>query len=1072
MGEFIPNLSGARLSPSDISTYKHNQLPSLFTNFSNVITDTSKSLVGGVKDENLPIMLVSSAISEKHNYADDKNYNPYNDPNLLSYQDQMGYFAHSRSKEQSQFLIEEMKDVQENYKNMPAYIVGRILGGLTDPSSLLLFTKMGRGLLSGSRLAVSTKLGGTMAIEEQAKRQIDGKRTLTESTLITGAGFVLPYVFGGINSPYAKKAFTKFDKEADILDDLDDAVNTVFIDRSVGAKNINRIYTEEELSKLDEIVSTGLGVFGEKGPFTPVLRTLKSSSIEAKEAIENLLEIPLLQNKNLKEIPTAQSIERNVNRKKYNVFQVEEEIENLYREYLKRLGKKVPIMGTRVGLNRIKTESTWGSEDILSFKDFKTAVWKKRIGQQDPLTEIPEVAKAVEVSQKYIYKMGEEYDALGIPLMYIERQIQIIKSQIKTSTGKNKKGLEIQLSKLEEKFEYMKANGSLAKDYVNRVWLRDQITARFEEFKLLVKPMIKSNPANAKMTDEAIDELIESVKQAQPFVRFDQTKSSNPLTVSRNFRTRELRLNPEDEVILAEKGFVETDMFILQRLYFNSVAPDIEITKVFGDPMASGYKWSNDSGLKQGLKQIKEGYDVKITKAGGFKIINKERIGNTPKATKLIKEQDEVLQDIAAARDLIRGTYGLSDDPQRAFSRGVRTVKLYNSMNMLTGALAAIPDVGRILMTSGINRGFRTSWDLLTNVMSTEVAKLSKQQAYLSGEALDMVLGSRAMSMYDLENSFGVFNKFEKGASSLANVYFTYINAMNPWNTLMKSWGSAVNGTRIIEESGKWVNGTITKMQKAKLLNAGIDESSARKIYQQYQKHGLGEGANKADWKYTKIANTELWDDVEKATADIFHNALGKDINITIVTPGKGDVPLWFNTEMGGVVVQFKKFAMAATQRMLLRGMQEKDLSFLLGSLMLMGAGAMVDSIRTRSFDRSYSKKPFGEKLINAFDRSGLGGIYSDINNVVERMGNNKIGLRPLVGAGKPYSSYTTKNVMSGFGLLGPSSSQFANISSIMFDWGKGTHNNYTAKNVRRLIPFQNVWYLDSLFDNVEKGLR
>ena len=32
---------------------------------------------------------------------------------------------------------------------------------------------------------------------------------------------------------------------------------------------------------------------------------------------------------------------------------------------------------------------------------------------------------------------------------------------------------------------------------------------------------------------------------------------------------------------------------------------------------------------------------------------------------------------------------------------------------------------------------------------------------------------------------------------------------------------------------------------------------------------------------------------------------------------------------MGGVLVQFKKFAMAATQRMLLRGMQERDLSFL-----------------------------------------------------------------------------------------------------------------------------------------------
>ena len=1063
MGDFNYNYSGPRLSPVDISSYDetgYQNLGAFFSDFTGTISDTSKSLVGGVMDENLLALTVTKALSEKQNFADDKTYNPYNDMNLLAYQDQMGYFAHSRSKEQTQILIQDMKDTQQNYQNMPAYIVGRILGGLTDPSSLLLFTKMGRGLMTGSRLAVSAKLGGTMAIEEQFKRGVAPQRTLTESTLITGAGFVLPFVFGGINSPYAKKAFTKFDKEADILDDLDDGVNTVFIDRSVGAKNINRVYTEEELSKLDEIVSTGLGVFGEKGPFTPVLRTLKSSSIEAKEAMENLLEIPLLQNKNLKEIPTAQSIERNVNRKKYNVFQAEEEIENLYREYLKRLGKKVPLMGTRVGLNRIKTENTWGSEDILSFKDFKTAVWKKRIGQQDPLTEIPEVAKAREVSQKYIFSMGEEYDRLGIPVMYMERQIQVIKSQIKTSTGKNKKGLEIQLKKLEEKFEYIKANGSLGKNYVNRVWLRDQITARFEEFKLLAKPMIKRNPANVKMTDEAIDELIESVKQAQPFVRFDKTKSTNPISVSRNFRTRELRLNAEDEVILAEKGFVETDMFILQRLYFNAVAPDIELTKVFGDPMMSGYKWSNNTGLKQGLKQIKEEYDIKITKAKG------------DKKKKLLKERDEVLDDLEAARDLIRGTYGLPDDPQRAFSRGVRTAKLYNSMTMLTGFMAAVPDVARILMTSGINRGFRNSWDLFTNSMSTEIIKLSKQQAYLSGEALDMVLGSRAMSMYDLENSFGVFNKFEKGASSMANVYFTYVNAMNPWNTMMKSWASAVNGTRIIEESGKWINGTITKMQKAKLLNAGIDESSARKIYQQYQKHGLGEDANKADWKYTKIANTELWDDAEKATADIFHNALGKDINITIVTPGKGDVPLWFNTEMGGVVVQFKKFAMAATQRMLLRGMQERDLSFLSGSLMLMGAGAMVDAIRTQAFDRSYSKKPFGEKLINAFDRSGLGGIYSDINNVVERMGNNKIGLRPLVGAGKPYSSYTTKNVMSGFGLLGPSSSQFANISSIMFDWGKGTHNNYTAKNVRRLIPFQNVWYLDSLFDNVEKGLR
>ena len=61
---------------------------------------------------------------------------------------------------------------------------------------------------------------------------------------------------------------------------------------------------------------------------------------------------------------------------------------------------------------------------------------------------------------------------------------------------------------------------------------------------------------------------------------------------------------------------------------------------------------------------------------------------------------------------------------------------------------------------------------------------------------------------------------------------------------------------------------------------------------------------------------------------------------------------------------------------------------------------------------------------------------------------------------------------MSGFGMFGPSSSQIGNISDLLMDWGKGTHNHYTARNVRRLIPFQNVWYLDWLFDDIEKGLR
>ena len=1118
MGDFLSTINKPH-SAIDITPDR----PSIWGDFNNF----GKSVHLGFFKENLFAMAIADAtVKQRVQFQDVEAYNVFNDPQLVDVYEDMGYFMHSNSPQETAWLLSRKKAEDEYATNSPGYITGRILGGLTDPTALLMFSRAGRFFFTGGRLTRGSKVGMALGGEEIIKRKLDRARTLTESTLITGGGFVLPAIFPGIarTSPEAKKIFKLFDKRADKFDLLDDAVSKAaqdvspmapqavkstkfqslsdeisilekevkrldnpwgggptgylkirkqkklkkelekkkkqlkeeeespFLEGSIGAAKIRTTFSEDEWLEMEKIAKTGLGWFGEKGMWTPIFRTLKSSSLAAKEAIGKLLENPLYQVKNFKNIASEQSIERNIARRKVQVFKAETEIEDLYKVYLQRMGKRVPM--TRIGLYLQKD-----SEGIISFSQFKRAIFLRRIGSPSDLAKIDEVAKAAAVSEKYIYSLGKEYDELGIPLMYIERQISITKSLMKNAKGAKLGGLKKTLAKLEEKLEYMKTNGSLAKNYINRVWLRDQVESRWEEFRNIVIPMIKAR--NPKLTMESIEEILESVKSAQPYVRFD-SKSSNPLAISRHFRTRELRLSKADEEKLAELGFIETDVFVLQRLYFNSVAPDIELTKVFGDPMMSGFKWTPESGYTQGINQIVEEYNKRILKTR-----------SKSKKKKLEKERDEVVQDLKAGRDLLRGTYGLPDNPQRAFSRGVRMMKLYNSMTMLTGALAAVPDVARILMTSGINRGFRTSWDMFTNVLSTEVLKLSRNQAYLSGEALDMVLGSRAMSMYDLENAFGVFNKLEKGVSRTGNMYFTYINLMNPWNTMMKSWASAVNGTRMLEEIENWIiKGKISKNNKAKLLNSGIDEVAARKIWDQYVKHGLGTGANKADWKQVRIANTEMWDEEAKATADLFHNALGRDINITIVTPGKGEVPLWFNTEMGSVVVQFKKFAAAATQRMLMRGMQEKDAAFFGGALMLLAAGAMVDATRQKAFNRSYAKKPFGQKIVDAFDRSGLGGIFSDMNNILERLTDNKIGLRPTLGAARPYGSYTQKNIMSGFGLFGPTSSQIGNISDLMWDWGRGKHTHYSAKNVRRLIPFQNVWYLDSLFDQVEKGLR
>ena len=1039
------------------------------------IVEGTKNLGRGFVKENLIALTISKTLSGK-SFDREENYNPYNDPQLIGLLGEMSYFIGSKSREETSHRIKEFYQEQRKYYQSPMYWVGRIVGGLSDPVSAALFTPYGKVLLTGSRMARSGKFGGAIASEEFLKQNIDPTRTTGEGVLITGAGFVLPMVFPGLNKiPQSKNAFKNSDQKMKFADDVDDVENTkfkltekelkaqdesTFGGASAGAAEVNKILVAKEEARILEIADTGFGWLGEKLPITPFFRTLKASVINAKRSVLGLGENPLLLKANFKDMSTdSRSVERLIALERYRIFDSETEILNLYTQYLERMGiaKKKVFKDLR---NRLtKTEG-----DILGWDDFQKAIIYKRLGVSRKGTELDEVTKAADVSQKYIYSLADQWADLRISQKYIEYHLDKVTKRLKKVKAKSIKtkadnieikSLEGQMAKLQDKLKYLDEKGPLAKNYVNRVWKRDAIAARIDEFMQIIKPMIKRN--HPKMSDKEIDDMIFNMQNSQPYVRFDKM-DNNDMAISKSFHERELRFTKEDDALLVDAGFVETDFLALQRLYYNSVVPDLKLTEKFGDPMLSG-RWMEE-GMLPGLKQISEEYNELIKKAKS----------NTYK-TKLKNEKIAVIKDLKAMRDLQRGTYGLPSDPQRSLSRGIRMLKLYNSVTMLTGALAAVPDVARILMTSGINRGFRTSWDLFTNYLATDIAKRSHRMTLLSGEAADMILGSRAMSMYDLDNAFGVFNKMEKGVSKMGNMYFTYINLMNPWNTFVKSWAGAVNGTRIIEEVENWiVKGKISKLNKTKLLSVGIDEKNAKKIWNQYTKHGSGKGGLEAEWKHVRIANTADWDDID--AAQLFNSALGKDVNITIVTPSKGDVPLWFNEEWGGVIVQFKKFAMGATQRMLLRGMQERDMNFLGGIVMLMAAGAIVDATRTKAFNRDYSKKKWGEKVVNAFDRSGLGGVFSDMNNILERMTNNKIGLRPVLGAKRPYGSYTQKNIMSGFGVLGPTSSQIGTISDIMWDWGTGKHNHYTARNVRRLIPFQNVWYLDSLFDQVEKGLR
>ena len=1036
----------------------------------------------GFASENLTSMTVDYLVNHQ-DFVPDENYNPKNDPQLRNYQDFYDQFMFSKSAAESTAIIQKLNTQAEQNYASPWYHIGKITGAFLDPSTLFLASKVGQ----------SAKVFGTaFTAEEIAKQNIDPTRPDDYVPWVVAGGYGLPYIInkmakGSIGGSTQQKII---DADKSFHAPPKTMTQEIYEDgkfinpneRPPTPGNVGAAANEQKVKPTpkqefegESFVKSNLGIFGEDGPWTNVFRVTKAASKNARNMIADILDTPLLKLKNTKEYgfkATDPSIELQLRMREVGSIEAMKDIKEQYMKYIARVQGAYPKTELGINMHNIMNSQ-------MSLAQFSREVTLTRLkGMQN---DIPEIAQAARITQDKVYgPIGKEMQELGIRKLPIERELNFWKGTMETmkkkgETSKSFKSkvdgttsqysateIKNKIAKLEER---LKASDGLIKDYVNIIYNKTNIDKNKELFKNIIREdLIKRGKY---INEKKLNTLVDDLAGHFPFQRFEKTKYTDDVKdliyeryafnrprYARATRARELNLLPETQIKLLENDFMVSDIFSLMKTYYRQVTPDILFTKKYGDPNGLGYKYIDEaqSMTFPGLYQVAEEYNIKAFKAK----TREEKV-------KIMAERNKVLEDLEAGIELVRGTYGLPADPHAWTSRAMRTMKHYNALTMLTGFFAAVADVPRTIMTSGIQRGFKTQFEMWGDMLSNKnrgIFKAGKKEAQSFAEAVDMVTGQRAMLFSDIGDMFGMSSKVEGMMGKAANFNFMYINMMSRWTEFMKSAASVTIGSRILEDSIKWSKGTLSDKFKTKLAASGIDEETARRIAQMHELHGTKTTHN-------FMANTAEWtDDLAKQR---FGAALNKDINITVVTPGKGDTPLFMNYELASTIVQFKKFAMAATQRMLMRGMQEKDMDFLFGSILLMGSGMLVDSVYTTfRFDKDYSKKSLTAKLLAAFDRSGLGGIYVDINRSIEALTDNRIGIAPLMGEGKPYGS----SMKSKVGLLGPSASQIYNVFDIMYDVGGKSYNHYTARNVRRLIPFQNVWYLDWLFDDIEKGLR
>jgi hypothetical protein len=510
---------------------------------------------------------------------------------------------------------------------------------------------------------------------------------------------------------------------------------------------------------------------------------------------------------------------------------------------------------------------------------------------------------------------------------------------------------------------------------------------------------------------------------------------------------------------IATVDFIETNTELIMRNYHRRMSASVEMAREFGDPNMSGT-----------IRTFQERIDLRALRA------------ETPEEAAAIRV--EGARNIQAMKDLsekVLGVYGIPDDPMSVTNRAIMLSKNWMVLSLMgQAAIAALADVGRGVMSVGFKNAFEGALRRFGEGAS-DFHRAGKEVTGQIGEAAEGATHGRFQVMFDIEGYTMGETFVEKFFQGGVNKMFI-LNILSPYTDMMKRFYGGLIVSDMLKISVRWANdykwekvgdewilkgiaGELNKAEKGFLKRNGIGIHEAIAISNQWKKHG-DEG------QFLHFSNVQAWDDLEAAIT--FKGAAITEINNAVITPGVSEKLNFMSTPAGSMMMQFRSFAMSATSRTLMAGMQQRDAKVLHGILATVAMGYIVDLMKSPSYDKRDLTSL--DRLVQAVDYSGVTGILFDMNNMVEfatahRESMPHLGIRPMFGVESPWMSKTkvpsfAQRVGQPFG---PSVSLWADMVQSLFD--PDAQGSDMVRSVRRLLPFNNLLYVDWLFDRMQRNI-
>jgi hypothetical protein len=504
-----------------------------------------------------------------------------------------------------------------------------------------------------------------------------------------------------------------------------------------------------------------------------------------------------------------------------------------------------------------------------------------------------------------------------------------------------------------------------------------------------------------------------------------------------------------------KQKWLELDAEKVLARYTETMAEDIELYRAYGDTSGG-----------RAMQAIREDFDRL-----------KERIAKSEpdpaKRAFALQTFDNAATSYLGTFEALlaraRGIWGLQNARGHI---GVRMGKMMLDWNvaamMGTVTISSISDAARAVTGYGLTHTMRSSFVPFVKALVSEedraYVKANVDLLHSWGIGIETYAHQRTQGALDIMPADPYSSRAERlmhGAATSMPI----VAGFGYWTDAMKVLTGTASIAKFSDVLHKMAHGGARQDEVTWIVSTGINENLARRIWDEMS---TPEGASKI--KNRLIPNTGKWKDRQAARA--FEAAVAGESNRLIISPGL-EKPLWTDGTMPGrLISQFRGFMFSSNTKATVALLQARDGHTMLrhfnGFMASAALGmasyylwALTSGEDAREEMRNAS---WGQWADQALMRGGYLGVIGEAVNV----GSAIPWAAPYTTFGNEQIAGRRADNLAG-ALLGPTFGRTWDILELVQSMDEPTEG--FVNQARKMVPYQNVFYLKSIFEAIETGV-